>query len=557
MKIPKQLVQGINRLSISTKISISFGALLLVILIEIGVSIAALNLIWNSTSSIQINAEIERTVLNMSRNWESAQRLQKIFFFQSASISSDQAYKLYALPASTKISEIIRDGARLKQINRSFSEKSPLLQKDTDIDQILSEISAYASTLQEATDLEMELSSTDTGLRQKLEYKAQSLLKTLQISDQNSNALSLYYRIRFFDEDYMIYHRESSDVAADQYLEQLYLAINDQIPLIGNRNKALSALNDYKIIRDKIILTDAGIQGKIKSLDKLGEAMEPQMVEIMTTINGDMIKNRSLIEQTRFITGLTLFFVMAAAFIFTVVIALMLNTSITRKIVKLNQIANQFQNGDLNARARVDSSDELGQLASSFNSMANQLRQTIDQTREKAEHDHLTGLYNRMGFWEASLREIVRCLRFNRPISLLFLDIDQFKNFNDRYSYEIGDRVLIHLAQCIKDDLRNIDVIGRYGGEEFVLLLPEANLSSASEVAERLRLYIESHALHTDLGDLKVTVSIGIGIHYPDPLNTTGITEKQILNKLIDQGGKMLHTAKSEGRNRVVSPEIG
>lgn len=556
MKIYKKITQGINRLSISTKISISFGALLLIILIELGVSIAALDLIWNSTSSIQTNAEIERTVLNMSRNWESTQRLQKAFFFQSAIINSDQAYKLYALPASTKIDEIIRDGARLKQINRSLSKKSPLLQKDAELNHILSEISDYASILQEATNLELKLSSADTGLRQNLGYKAQRLLRTLQVNEQNSNTLSLFYRVRFYDEDFMIYHDDSSNIAGSQCLEELYQAVIDGNPDEGKRNQSLTILNDYITIREEIILTETSLQKKIKSLDDLGETMEPQMVEIITTINGDMIKNRSLIEQTRFVTGLTLIIVMAIAFIFTIIIAVLLNTSITRKIVRLNQVAKQFQSGNLDARARVDSSDELGQLALSFNNMANQLQQTIDQTRDKAEHDHLTGLYNRMGFWEASLREIDRCLRFNRPISLLFLDIDQFKNFNDRYSYEIGDRVLVHLAQCIRDDLRNIDIIGRYGGEEFVLLMPETNLSSAFEVAERLRAYIESRALKTDLGDLNVTVSIGIGIYNPDPLNSTGLTEKQILNKLIDQGGEMLHSAKSKGRNRVVSPDI-
>jgi diguanylate cyclase (GGDEF)-like protein len=555
MKILTKLIQGINRLGISTKISISFGALLLVILIEIGVSIAALDLIWKSTSSIQTNAEIERTVLNMSRNWESAQRLQKIFFFQSGNIGSDQAYKLYALPASTKIGEIIRDGARLKQINRSFSEKSPLFEKDTNLNQILSEISEYASTLQEATDLELQLSSSENGLLNTLNNRADKLLKIIQINNKNSEESMLFFKIRFYDEDYFYYHKESSITAGNQTLEELYQKVIDDNPDKKLRNQALTVLNDYITIREEIIQTDSSLQEMLNTLDKLGETMEPQMVEIMTTINNDMIKNRAVIEQTRFVTGLTLYIVMAAAFVFTVIIALLLNATITRKIVRLNQVANQFQNGNLDTRAQVDSSDELGQLASSFNNMANQLRHTIDQTREKAEHDHLTGLYNRMGFWEASLREIDRCMRFNRPISLLFLDIDQFKIFNDRYSYEIGDRVLVHLAQCIRDDLRNIDVVGRYGGEEFVLLLPETNLTSASEVAERLRAYIETRALHTNLGDLKVTVSIGIGIHYPDPLNSSGISESQILNKLIDQGGKMLHTAKSEGRNRVVSPE--
>lgn len=556
MRIPRKLIQFINRLSIGSKLSLSFGLLLIIILMEMGVSIIALNLIWESTSSIQLNAEVERIVLNMSRNWESAQRLEKLFFFQSASMPGDQAYKYYALPASTKINEIIRDGARLKQINRSNGTRSPLADKNKELDQVLSEISQYASTLQDATDLELQLSSSETGQRQDLENKARTLLSTLQFTGQNADTLTMYYKIRFYDEDFMNYHRQTSSAASSLNIENLHQEIGEHITHEYSRNQAYTALENYKSIRDKIVLTDSAIQGKILSLDSLGQTMEPQMIDLMTTINGDMIQNRSLIEQTRYVTGLALIIVMLVAFLLTMVIALVLNTSITRKIVTLNQVANQFQNGNLDARAQVDSTDELGQLASSFNSMAYQLRQTIDHTRHQAEHDHLTGLYNRMGFWEASQREINRCIRFNRPISLLFLDIDQFKKFNDLYSYEVGDRVLKHLTQCLVDELRNIDLIGRYGGEEFVILLPETDLKVAGEVAERLRVHIESRELKTDRGPVSITVSIGIGSYHPDILNLSGFTEEQILNRVIDQGGEMLHVAKAEGRNRVAIPNV-
>lgn len=554
MRIPRKLILFINRFSIGSKLGLSFGLLLVIILLEMGVSVIALNLIWDSTSSIQLNAEVERVVLNMSRNWESAQRLEKLFFFQSLSMPGDQAYKLYALPASTKIDEIIRDGARLKQINRSNGTRSPLADKDKELDQVLSEISQYASTLQDATDQELKLTASDSGLRQEMEIKARALLRSLQIADQNTDALTIFYKIRYYDEDYFIYHRETSSAASALNIEILRQEIGNHIAHEYSRNQAYKALDDYKDVRDKIILTDAAILSKLNSLESLGQTMEPQMIDLMTTINGDMIKNRSLIDQTRYVTGFVMVIVMLAAFILSMGIAYVMNTSITRKIVTLSQVANQFQDGNLDVRAQVDSNDELGQLASSFNSMAYRLRQTIDRTRRQAEHDHLTGLYNRMGFWESSQREINRCLRFNHPISLLFLDIDQFKNFNDHYSYEVGDRVLKHLTQCLVDDLRNIDLIGRYGGEEFVILLPETDLKGAGEVAERLRVYIESRELKTDFGPVSITVSIGIGTYIKDPTISPALSEEQILNKLIDQGGEMLHVAKAKGRNRVAAP---
>jgi diguanylate cyclase (GGDEF)-like protein len=556
MRIPGKLKQIINRLSIGSKISISFGLLLIIILVEMGVCVIALELIWGSTSSIQLNAEIERLVLNMSRNWESAQRLEKLFFFQSDVISGEQAYKLYDLPASTKIDEIIRDGAKLKQINRSNGTKSLLTEKDKDLDLVLSEISEYASILQEATDLELQLSSSETGMRQDLEKKALSLLHCLQVNDQSTDTISVYYKIRYFDEDYMVYHRKTSNAATVLNIEILRQEIGEHFTNVNSRNKALTALANYVSARNNIIITDAAIQIKLHSLESIGQALEPQMVDLMTTINGDMIRNRTVIEKTRYATGLSMFIVILTAFLLMIAIAFGLNATITRNIVTLNQVAIQFQDGNLDARAQVDSSDELGQLASSFNNMAYQLRQTIDNTRHQAEHDHLTGLYNRMGFWEASQREINRCLRFTRPISLLFLDIDEFKKFNDQFSYEVGDRVLKHLTQCLVDDLRTIDLIGRYGGEEFVILLPETDLKGAHDVAERLRLNIEKRGLKTNFGMVSITVSIGIGMFSTDTDNTEAYSEEEILTRLIDQGGEMLHVAKSEGRNRVSTPDV-
>jgi diguanylate cyclase (GGDEF)-like protein len=556
MKIPKKVIQVINRLSIGSKLNLSFGLFLSIILMEVGVSIIAMNLIWESTSSIKLNAEIERIVLNMSRNWESAQRLEKLFFFQSQTTPGDQAYKLYALPASTKIDEIIRDGAKLKQINRSNGTRSLLLEKDEELDKVLSEISQYASTLQEATDLELQLSSSDTGLRKDMELKALALLRSLQSNRQNADTISAYYKIRYYDEDYIIFHRKTSSAASALNIEILHQEISEHFTQEYSRTQAYLALDDYEKARNTIILTDAAIQIKLNSLESLGQSMEPKMIDLMTAINSDMVKNRLLIEQTRYVTGLAMIIVVLAALLVTVVIALMLDKSITRKVVRLNQVANQLQNGNLDARAQVDSTDELGQLASSFNNMAYRLRQTIVDTRHQAEHDHLTGLYNRMGFWESSQREINRCLRYNHPVSLLFLDIDEFKKFNDHYSYEVGDKVLKHLTKCLVDDLRNIDLIGRYGGEEFVILLPETDLTGASEVAERLRAYIESRALKTDFGPVSITVSIGIGKYHPDFLNKPDLTDEQILNRLIDQGGDMLHVAKAEGRNRVAVPDV-
>jgi diguanylate cyclase (GGDEF)-like protein len=136
---------------------------------------------------------------------------------------------------------------------------------------------------------------------------------------------------------------------------------------------------------------------------------------------------------------------------------------------------------------------------------------------------------------------------------MLFFDIDHFKIFNDRYSYAIGDKVLQNVAKVAQSSVRNVDLVGRYGGEEFVALIPEVSKESAVLVAERLRLRVETLRLATDYGELGITISVGVASitftkYQTKPLD---IDEEEELEKLIHRAGKMLRQAKESGRNRV------
>ncbi len=160
--------------------------------------------------------------------------------------------------------------------------------------------------------------------------------------------------------------------------------------------------------------------------------------------------------------------------------------------------------------------------------------------------DELTGLYNRRGLFELGKRELERSIRFNHPLVALFLDIDHFKVFNDTYSYAVGDQVLRLFASCLRLHLREFDLVGRYGGEEFVVLLPEADLHAANEVAERVRSSVETLRVQTEQGETSITVSIGVCAKTPQLLD---------LETLIDRAGQALHLSKQQGRNQVVVME--
>jgi diguanylate cyclase (GGDEF)-like protein len=158
--------------------------------------------------------------------------------------------------------------------------------------------------------------------------------------------------------------------------------------------------------------------------------------------------------------------------------------------------------------------------------------------------DPLTGLQNRRSLFNLGRIEFARSSRLYRPFSCLMLDIDHFKQFNDTYGHPTGDQVLGQVAECAKRSIREVDLIGRYGGEEFLFFLPETDLLTAQRVAERLRASIEKMPIRVSEQELHVTVSIGVSRKDENTLE---------LETLIARADQALYIAKHKGRNRVAS----
>lgn len=165
------------------------------------------------------------------------------------------------------------------------------------------------------------------------------------------------------------------------------------------------------------------------------------------------------------------------------------------------------------------------------------------QTRDQAIHDPLTGLYNRRFFMESYTVEWTLARRVGSPLSVLMIDVDWFKQFNDRYGHQVGDEVLRVVARVLKAVVRDVDVVGRYGGEEFIVALPGAALDGAMEVGEKLRAAVEGTAfpLAASGGFAHLTVSVGVASGH------AGTPED-----LIRAADLALLQAKSAGRNRIV-----
>lgn len=169
-----------------------------------------------------------------------------------------------------------------------------------------------------------------------------------------------------------------------------------------------------------------------------------------------------------------------------------------------------------------------------------------NEVQQLALTDPLTGCYNRRGFSQLGNVEFNRAWRFKRSLSGVMIDVDHFKDLNDKYGHAVGDKILSAMVDCCRANLRTVDILGRYGGEEFVVLLPEVDLSTAKRVAERLRAAVQAMQVPFDDQPIHVTISVGVSTLTHDMPN---------LDALIESADRAQYRAKQAGRNQVVVNE--
>ena len=165
---------------------------------------------------------------------------------------------------------------------------------------------------------------------------------------------------------------------------------------------------------------------------------------------------------------------------------------------------------------------------------------------EISARDSLTGLYNRWYVMEKIDSEMNRALRHGSPMSVLMLDLDHFKKVNDSFGHSVGDEVLKVVGQVLRESCRVYDVAGRYGGEEFCVVLPETRVGNTKQVAERIRSRLASTEL--PVGSSSITVTASIGVAGMDSVSDEGVVSAAAL---LDRADRALYAAKHHGRNRV------
>ena len=185
----------------------------------------------------------------------------------------------------------------------------------------------------------------------------------------------------------------------------------------------------------------------------------------------------------------------------------------------------------------------LKDLAKNYQAALEEITLHRDQLKELSIKDHLTGLFQRRVFDDMLTKEISRSMRQQQPLSVAMLDLDHFKDINDQYGHAIGDDVLIKMGQIFMSLMREADLVCRYGGEEFVILMPNTQLSDAQLISERIRIAVKSAQFKTDKGTINLTISIGIA--------ELQLSQKELPEQFLKKADDALYQAKESGRDQI------
>ncbi|WP_294884279.1 MULTISPECIES: diguanylate cyclase [unclassified Sulfurimonas] len=316
-------------------------------------------------------------------------------------------------------------------------------------------------------------------------------------------------------------------------------AFNEYYKTVGDVSKKIIE-NDYRYYN-----IDSDTKILVNNYNKVDTLLKNLKSKTKKDIENNI---NSLSDNTRFIllNGNLVFFIW---FLVSIVIILLVYKDIEHKIKRIVNDSKDIARGDVDFEKRlcIVSYDELGQIIKSINIFINKLHKShkeLSRAKEKLDSlyiiDRLTNVYNRIKIDEIIDAELKKQKRYDFVFSVILIDIDYFKQINDTYGHLVGDVVLKEFASVLKNNIRDVDFLGRWGGEEFIILCIQTDQNGALALAEHLKVKIEEFDF-TKVGNK--TASFGVAT----------CTQNDNAKSIVENADKALYMAKNGGRNMVVS----
>jgi signal transduction histidine kinase/DNA-binding response OmpR family regulator/HAMP domain-containing protein len=375
-----------RELGITAKFATAFGVLLVLIVLVSLTSYLALTAVRRQTeAAIVTSMEIQHLVLEMDAGLQRARQLERDLFLRWPAVGFSQALDTYSGEHDEQIGRVMALSASLQHLISESDVSDALRESEVSLNFYLSAADRYATTFDEAVKLVAALATDESGAQARLADNSELLHNTLAAAADPALML-LYREMQAFEKDYLVTRQRPYMQSAFNVAGLLRDAIATSSSLSAEeQGQALAHLDDYLAVADEILLLDVEIGHKVNEFDLQAEAVDPISQQLIELANDETQRAREQIMRTsRWATTLLVMAVLAAVALVGV-IGLALNRSITRNVIKLTTAASELRGGNLEVRADVDSADELGQLADSFNAMAARIHRLVGTLEQRVE----------------------------------------------------------------------------------------------------------------------------------------------------------------------------
>lgn len=512
--------------------------------------------------------EVRQRIFEMDGELEKARRLHRDFFIRYPEVGFTQAVESYFTPSQQVIGHVIELSGEFRAMIEAMPKTHPLRERMADINLYLSTARRFAGTFGELVALVNELAAPEAGLQSRLETGREALREFARL---NMESLLDYVQMAAQEQRYWLSRQRSSMQAALNHAFSLEKALQASTLLSPDQTLRMRrALEEYQLTAREIMLVDGGIQSTFNDFELQAKAVDPISADLKSIASREVERARTHIEEAFLVAEVIIFLMAVTGLAAVVVLGMTVHSLVTRRIVALTGVADEMRRGNLHLRMPVGSDDEIDHLALTMNDMASQLQGMLGHLEEKVQArtgellkardelqeavrdldeknhmleilsrtDRLTSLANRRRLEESLHAEVLRCKRYDVPFSVIMIDLDRFKDVNDTFGHQVGDTVLVTVADLLRRNARETDVVGRWGGEEFMLLCPETPVELAADFAERLRQEMAGSPV-PEVGI--VTSSFGVATFVKGDDHVA----------LLKRADEALYRAKALGRNRV------
>ncbi|BAH73838.1 GGDEF domain-containing protein [Solidesulfovibrio magneticus] len=547
---------------ITTKLRLSFAVLFAIFLMGVGAGFVGLAVVRGAEADIVANLELRNGVLEMESQLERARRLYRDFLLQVPLVGFAQAQERYGQPALAAAARVIALSENLRRAMAAMPDGSDMAKRKIDMRFFTSTAKRFSQTLLSENELVILVADPETGL----DVQMNAAVRQLGVSLKGWDELAFAVReISVLIQQYQLSRQRPVMQTAVNKVEALRRLIAATPGLeTARKTEALRLCDTFDKVAARLMDTAVSMSANANDFALQARAVDPIAEDLrrITAVEVERAKGR-IGWATRLAGGIVLFSaLLGLGCIFWV--ARLLHRAVTNRIVELTRYAGNVRDGHFGGAIDMAGSDEIGLLARALADMNGRIHDLVGGLEDKVRQrtleldaknreldaknqalavlsltDRLTGLCNRRRLDQVLSGEWRRAHRYGTPFSVIMIDLDNFKDVNDTFGHAVGDAVLLRVADILLAVVRETDVVGRFGGEEFLLVCPETTVEDARVLAEALRRELQD----TDFPIVgRITASFGLADYEADPGPAA----------LVARADKALYRAKQSGRNQVI-----